>query len=276
MTAVNYLWNPLNDNIVEEFDDAGGTVTEYTTEPSHFGNVISQNLAGQESFLHFDGVGSILAVTDSTGTVTDTRSYSAFGETTEQLGSTVLPLQFVGQAGYYRDAESGEYDIRRRPYAMTRGRWLSNDPARAHFDTSIYIYSSNRPVSLTDPAGLLPRIPRPCPVLPGAAITVGYGNYCGLLKKATCLGVGKPAIQVPAPIDALDDACVQHDCCLMGWYFCNPVSQYFCNIDFCEAVKAVDCSLAPVPSKCLFTKTEILVACVCWNLVSVPPVIFIQ
>ena len=32
MPVVNYLWNPLNDNIVREFDDAGAVIAEYTTE----------------------------------------------------------------------------------------------------------------------------------------------------------------------------------------------------------------------------------------------------
>lgn len=42
MTAVNYLWNPINDNIVREFDDAGNAIAEYTTEPDLYGNVVSQ------------------------------------------------------------------------------------------------------------------------------------------------------------------------------------------------------------------------------------------
>ena len=41
MPVVNYLWNPLNDNIVREFDDAGTVIAEYTTEAALFGNVIS-------------------------------------------------------------------------------------------------------------------------------------------------------------------------------------------------------------------------------------------
>ena len=37
MVAVNYLWNPINDNIVREFDDAGATIAGYTTEPDLHG-----------------------------------------------------------------------------------------------------------------------------------------------------------------------------------------------------------------------------------------------
>jgi hypothetical protein len=78
-----FFWDELEDNIVEEFDDAGSTIADYTTEPDHFGNVISQHRSGQSSFFHFDALGSTLAVTDEDQNVADTRAYSAFGETTE-------------------------------------------------------------------------------------------------------------------------------------------------------------------------------------------------
>ena len=41
MVAVNYDWDELEDNIDEEYDDAGIAVAEYTTEPGQFGNVVS-------------------------------------------------------------------------------------------------------------------------------------------------------------------------------------------------------------------------------------------
>jgi len=47
MVAVNYLWNPINDNIVREFDDSGTTIAEYTTEPDPYGNVITQYRNGE-------------------------------------------------------------------------------------------------------------------------------------------------------------------------------------------------------------------------------------
>src|SRR5688500_1645427 len=47
MVAVNYDWDELEDNIDEEYDDAGVTVAEYTTEPARFGNVIGQRRRSQ-------------------------------------------------------------------------------------------------------------------------------------------------------------------------------------------------------------------------------------
>ena len=44
--AKTYLfWDPLEDNVVRETDEAGVVTAEYTTEPEQYGNVISQPVA---------------------------------------------------------------------------------------------------------------------------------------------------------------------------------------------------------------------------------------
>ena len=67
MTIVNYDWDEIENNIVEEYDDAGATVAEYTTEPDLYGNVVSQRRNGDDGIYHFDGQGSTLALTDVNG-----------------------------------------------------------------------------------------------------------------------------------------------------------------------------------------------------------------
>ena len=107
MTAVNYLWNPINDNIVREFDDAGNTIAEYTTEPDLYGNVVSQFFRnGQTSYLLSDAQGNTTEPTNDVGNVTDTIRYSAFGEVTQRTGTTEIPFQYVGQKGYCTDGLS--------------------------------------------------------------------------------------------------------------------------------------------------------------------------
>lgn len=153
MTAVNYLWNPINDNIVEEFDDAGNTIADYTTEPDEFGDVISQFRNGQESFYHSDGQGSTLALTNANGDVTDTYAYSAIGEVTVRTGSTVNPFQYIGQMQYYWHEDTGAYDIRRRSYVTKSGRWLTIDPQPRWPNCHAYIYAASRPTYFIDPTG---------------------------------------------------------------------------------------------------------------------------
>jgi RHS repeat-associated protein len=156
MPVVNYDWDELEDNIVEEYDDAGATIADYTTEPDHFGNVISQHRGGQSSFFHYDGQGSTLAVTDEDQNVTDTRAYSAFGETAESAGDALVPFQYSGQKGYYRDGLTGQYLVRRRPYEPAKGRWSSPDPVPLRFaSVNKYEYGSNAVLMATDPSGLI-------------------------------------------------------------------------------------------------------------------------
>ena len=153
MPVVNYLWNPLNDNIVREFDDAGTVIAEYTTESDQFGNVVSQRRNGVDSVYHYDGQGSTLALTNASGDVTDAYAYSTFGEVTAHTGTTVNPFQYVGRKQYYRDAETGEYDVRRRGVAMLHGRWLSAESPAVEWN--LYLYCRNSPATLLDPSGAM-------------------------------------------------------------------------------------------------------------------------
>lgn len=155
MPAVNYDWDDVEDNIVEEYDDAGVTVAEYTTEPGLYGNVISQNRSGVESQFHFDALGSTLVFTDNNQQVTDTRAYSAFGETTESTGSIGCPFQYVGANGYYRHTNIGAYMARRRPYEPIRARWSTIDPQFPTASAHPYTYANNSPNNVVDPSGLL-------------------------------------------------------------------------------------------------------------------------
>src|SRR5262245_49583184 len=102
MPDTNFFWDPLSDNVLQERDEVGAVTAEYTTEHGLYGNVISQNLAGVESQLHFDAIGSALAVTDTSESITDACSYGAFGETTQSTGSGDFSLAYIGRSGYYR------------------------------------------------------------------------------------------------------------------------------------------------------------------------------
>ena len=154
MVAVNYLWNPINDNIVREFDDSGNTIAEYTTEPDLYGNVVSQHRGGQTNYLHSDGQGNTTELTNDAGNVTDKIRYSAFGEVTVRTGTTEIPFQYVGQKGYYRDSETGSYSVRRRPCIPQLSRWASLD-VESQFGNR-FAYVDNRPTFSIDPSGKEP------------------------------------------------------------------------------------------------------------------------
>jgi RHS repeat-associated protein len=236
MSRTYFFWDPLSDNILQERDESGTVTAEYTTEPGLYGNLISQNRGGVESQYHFDPQGSTLALTDDNQQVTDTYSYTAFGEVTEQTGSTANPFQYVGEKGYYRDAETGEYGVRRRQLQPGYSRWLSSDPMLA--PPSHYVYSSNRTTFLTDPSGLAPNYE--CTVFtffmrPDGFLCGGYsvfieggtltwnlykkcvGTICNLLtlqnSDAVTIGLGEANEQFPpprTPIQARQHVALRH------------------------------------------------------------------
>jgi len=150
-----YIWDVVSDNVLMEKDEAGATTAVYTQEPGQFGELISQRRNGQTSYYHYDGQGSTRALTDENGNVTDTYTYSAFGEEVEKTGTTVNPYRYIGSRGYQYNEETNDYYIRERIYEPAVARWLSVDPIGfASSRTNLYAYVRNAPVSFVDPSGL--------------------------------------------------------------------------------------------------------------------------
>ena len=211
MTAVNYLWDPIENNIVREIDDEEAVIAQYTTEPGVYGDVLSQRRNGQDSFYHFDGQGSTLTLTNASGDVTDTYAYSAFGEVTAHTGSTVNSFQYIGQKQYFRDEETGECDVRRRPLFVRHGRWLSTDPLREReMAKGTYIYASNNPVARLDPTGMsdilmkmfcLPIVLEPIfgPIKPITPVCKEKGFGPGTCSYTGAFPQYVPGIKIPEP-----------------------------------------------------------------------------
>lgn len=97
-----------------------------------------------------DALGSTLALTDSTGTVTITYSYDPFGNTTV-TGTSTNPFGFTG-----RELDgTGLYFYRFRYYSPKLQRFISEDPIGfAGGDVNFYAYVWNNPVRFLDPLGL--------------------------------------------------------------------------------------------------------------------------
>jgi len=109
---------------------------------------------GSVLYYHQDLLGSVIALTDSTGAVTTRYNYSPFGETevTHLIGQVDQPFQFTGREW---DAETGLYFYRARYYSPDMRRFISEDPIRfAGGDVNFYAYVGNNPVNFRDPEGL--------------------------------------------------------------------------------------------------------------------------
>lgn len=161
MPVTNYMWDAVSDNVLMESDENGATVAEYTNEPDEFGQLISQRRDSTSTY-HFDGQGSTRQLTDADGAVTDTATYSAFGETVASSGTTENPFGYNGNVGYYASPTADDHYVRERVYVNQLGRWLSTDPMDFTDGINWYSYVANNPVDHVDPSGLLTAIS--CPV----------------------------------------------------------------------------------------------------------------
>ncbi len=156
--TVRYVWD--SQAYLAETDGSNVMQAEYTQEPAQYGGLLSQyRLTGgvwTPSYYHFDRIGSTRALTSSSGSITDTYFYEAFGTSLGGTGSTVNPFQFIGQLGYYRDAASGLYYVRDRVYDPVTGRWVSRDRIGfASGDSNPFRYVASRPTFSNDPTGLI-------------------------------------------------------------------------------------------------------------------------
>jgi RHS repeat-associated protein len=111
--------------------------------------ISSTDSSGTQTYLHYDGLGSTVNLTDGTGTVFFSYWYDVFGAIRHQSGSG--PSNHWKFAGEWRDWGSGLDHLRARHYDPSSGRFLSQDPARADHP---YAYVGNNPVAFIDPYGL--------------------------------------------------------------------------------------------------------------------------
>jgi RHS repeat-associated protein len=140
--------------VVEEI--VGGNVQRVYT---HGHSLISQTqlISGSwtTSFYGYDGHGSVRCLTNSTGAVTDTYTFDAFGNLIASTGTT--PNEYL-YAGEQLDPNLGFYYLRARYMNPSFGRFQTLDAYEASpLDPPSlhkYLYASADPANRTDPTGL--------------------------------------------------------------------------------------------------------------------------
>jgi len=110
--------------------------------------------SGALSFFLTDALGSITALSNSSGALIQTYSFDSFGIQTDSSGSMANPSRYTGREF---DNETGVYYNRARYYSPERGRFLSEDPLRVVFRRNRYRYVMNNPIMLSDPSGMVER-----------------------------------------------------------------------------------------------------------------------
>jgi RHS repeat-associated protein len=124
--------------------------------------VYGLGLIGQQdstgySVYHFDFRGSTVALTNSSGAVTDHFTYGAYGELLTHTGSSDTPFLYNGRDGVLTDA-NGLYYMRARYYSPELKRFLNADSKKGSIDKiqtlNLYSFVIGNPITLIDPAGM--------------------------------------------------------------------------------------------------------------------------
>ena len=107
----------------------------------------------QISFYAYDGHGSVRALTSSTGAITDTYDYDAFGNLLHSTGTTFNEFLFAGEQF---DSDLGLYYNRARYLNVSTGRFWTMDSFEGNSDPLSlhkYLYVGANPINAVDPSG---------------------------------------------------------------------------------------------------------------------------
>ncbi len=147
--------------LAAEKNDAGGFKRFYVYTPAGellYG--IDVDLGNAPRYYHFDRSGATLALTTSTGAVTDSYAYDPFGRLLRHEGPSAQPFTFGGKWGIRQDGDTGTlYQCRARYYDAVTGQFLSREPIWPDLSDprliNPYQYALNNPLNYTDPSGWL-------------------------------------------------------------------------------------------------------------------------
>ena len=146
------------DNLIGEYDNSGNLLRKYI-----YGDTIDEPICMITSqgtfYYHSDGLGSVVALSNTTGNIVERYSYDVFGTPMIRDGqgniiSTSAYNNSYMFTGRDYDTETGLYYYRARYYNPTIGRFLQPDPIGYAAGLNLYTYCGNNPVNWIDPYGL--------------------------------------------------------------------------------------------------------------------------
>lgn len=164
--------------------DSTGT-QRYTRDPQ--GNLVGLHAADGAGYYYlFDGLGSVVALTDAAGDAVNRYDYTPYGELTRADETVSNPWRFTGE---YHDATTGLYKIGHRYYDPDLARWTQPDPLGPRTnpanpgEANPYAYAGCDPVNHTDPTGT-----SHCEIIRWTSLIAGLSFFAASLLAPTVLG----------------------------------------------------------------------------------------
>ncbi len=152
--TVRYLVDSANNTdlaqVLEERDGGNNLLARYT----YGTDLLAMTRGGSASFHHSDAQGSIRALTNNAGAISDSYLYDAYGNAVATTGSTTNPYRYSGERF---DADTALYQLRARYFNPALGRFASRDPVAGRLPAPMslhpYLYGNADPVNNSDPTG---------------------------------------------------------------------------------------------------------------------------
>ncbi|WP_372514924.1 RHS repeat-associated core domain-containing protein [Streptomyces ortus] len=165
-------------------ETTAGVDTGFVREPG--GTLNSMTRDGKAYYYLTDALGSVVALTDESGTKVNTYSYSPRGvtraATTEKAGLS-QPYRF---AGGHQDP-TGMYHLGARYYDPNIGRFTQ--PVPSGQEKNPYLYAEGDPVNRIDPTGLF-SFADTVGTVAGAAAVAAVGVACASTAGVGCVAAG--------------------------------------------------------------------------------------
>jgi RHS repeat-associated protein len=147
--------------VLQENNTTTGQTSYYQYALGSTSPLFQTNTGANNNLLwyHSDGLGSVRALTNSSGAVVNSQNYGAFGELRDQTGGSAVTNNhlFTGE----QQDPTGLYYLRARYYHTTIGRFISRDDYAGENSwpstLNRYSYVVNNPLKWVDPSGYKPQ-----------------------------------------------------------------------------------------------------------------------
>lgn len=144
-----FLW--VGGNLLAEL---GGSAASVATEYSYYGadapHAVIKQPSGQRLYARMDGLGNVLALTDTGGSIQSLYNYGDWGASGQPLDGN----RARWKGALWMGPEVDVYYMRNRWYEPATGRFLSEDPMGLAAGINPVLFESNDPVNGSDPSGL--------------------------------------------------------------------------------------------------------------------------